>query len=332
MSEVKLFAVLLLALMVGAYLTWTAEDDKATETKVTIFDGLPEQITKIELYTKTQTVAVDAKEANGEKYTWFEVDSRGRKRSFVGNEKSDDLKKKFAPFVALRSLGKGLTESELEFAKLDEPERKLVVTIQGKRRELDVGGRTTGARDHYVRSKGDAEVYLVASKVLGDLEFPEGKFMQRKLRSAENKEVDKLLLAAGDNSLTAFQKNRLSPKDAFWTREGSEDKDDTLKNFIDKLEKLTAIEYPADAQKMFDTGETILEVSWFDEDGKELGRAKLTRNGEGKKADYFAQSTATRIPAKVSRFTAEQLETSLEGLFSGQRQPQRPSTQPQKSP
>lgn len=315
MSEVKLYAVVLAALMVGAYMTWTDEEEKSTETKVTIFDGQVEQLERVELYTKTQTIAVGAKETGGEKYAWFEVESRGRKRQFVGNKKVDDLKKKFAPFIALRSLGRGLSESELEYAKLDKPTRKLVVTIGGKRRELDVGGRTTGARDHYVRPKGGAEVYLVASKVLGDLEFPEGKFMQRKLRVAEKKEVEKIVLAAGDKTVTAFQKNRLSPKDAFWAREGSEDKDETLGNFVDKLEKLTAIEYPEDGQKKFDVSEPVLEASWYDEDGKEIGRVKLVRNGEGKKADFYAASTATRIAAKVSRFTAEQLETSLKGLF-----------------
>ena len=62
---------------------------------------------------------------------------------------------------------------------LDAPERKLIITSAGQAKTFLVGERTSGARDHYVKPKASEEVVLVASKILSDLEFPEGKFMQR---------------------------------------------------------------------------------------------------------------------------------------------------------
>lgn len=315
MSEVKVYAVALIALMTGAYLTWTAEKDQASTDEVTIVDAKVEQLERVEFYTKTQTIAVGFKDISGERTPWFEVDARGKKKAFVGNSKSKELLEGFAPFVALRTLGKGLSKEEIATTELEKPERKLVLAIGGKERTFEVGGRTSGARDHYVRAQGGDEVYLVGSKVLGDLEYPEGKYMQRKLRDEEKKDVDKVVVAAGDKTITAYQKNKLSPKDAFWAREGSEEKDETLGNFLDKLDKLSAIEYPDDGQGKFDAGAPVLEASWYGEDGKELGRVKITREGEGKKAEFYALSTATKKPVKVSRFTGEQLETSLASVM-----------------
>lgn len=313
MNEVKIYGVVLVALMVGAYLTWTADDDKSTESKVTIVDAKAEQLDRIDLFTKSTTVAVRFE--GKDRYPWFEVDTRGRKRSFVGNEKSKDLVASFAPFEALRSLGKDLTKDDIAATELDDPQRKLILTVGDKKREFAVGGRTSGARDHYVRAPSSGEVFLVASKVLGDLEFPEGKFMQRKLRVEPQKDVEKVVVAADDKTLTAIQKNRLSPRDAFWTKEGSDEKNEALGNFLDKLDKITALSYPDDGQAQFDAGAAVLEASWYGDDGQELGRVKIVKTGEGKSTDYLATSTATRLPVKVSKFTVEQLESSLGSLF-----------------
>ncbi len=46
---------------------------------------------------------------------------------------------------------------------------------------------------------------------------------------------------------------------------------------------------------------------WFSEDGEQLGRIDLRKSGEGKSAAYYAVSAATKVPVKVSRYTAEHL-------------------------
>lgn len=318
MNEVKLYTAVLLALMVAAYLSWTGDGEADQETKVTLLSATPEAIEGIELFTETSTVKLSFREVAGEKVPWFEVENSRSTRAFAGGEDTSKLLEDFAPFEALRSLGKGLSKEELALTGLDAPKRKLVIRLSGKDKTFDVGERTSGARDHYVRPKASEEVYLVASKVLGDLQFPEGKFMQRKLREAPKTEVEKVTVNAGERGITALQKNRLSARDAFWASEAAPDeKNDTLGNYLDKLEKLTAVEYEADT-KAFDAATPVLEAVWYGEDDKELGRVSLRRAGEGKDATFYALSTATKLPVKVSRFTAEQLERDATTALSGE--------------
>lgn len=311
MKEVKLYTVALVALMVMAYLSWTKKDEAREQTAVTLLDGKPDGIERVELYTKTSTVLLTFRDISGERVPWFEVEGSRKTRVFVGGEKVDKLLEDFGPFEALRSLGKGLSDKELELTGLDAPERKLVINRKGTSKTFHVGERTSGARDHYVRPKSSKEVFIVASKVLSDLQFPEGKFMQRKLRDAARTEVDKVTISADKGTLVALQKNRLSTRDAFWALEATPDqKNETLGNYLDKLEKLTAVEYLADP-KTYDGASAVLEAVWSSEDGEELGRVSLRRAGEGKSAAYYAISTATKVPVKVSRFTGEQLERDL---------------------
>ena len=315
MTEVKIYGALLIALLVGAYLSWTSEDTTDTAERVTLFDTSPEQIERIDYITKTQTVAFSFREQDGERIPWFELTKDKKNRSFVGNEETKNLLEQFAPFEGLRSLGKDLSPEELAATKLDHPDRKLIVKGKNRSKTFDVGGRTNGARDHYVRAEGSPEVVLVESRTLADLEFPDGKFMQRKLREKPLKDVAKVVFKARDKTRIALQKNRLSPSDAFWTSEEQPDEaNETLKNLISKLEKLTATEYLTDTAS-FEKAEPVLAVQWYDEDGESLGAVTIAREGADKSAQYYARSEATHVPVKISRFTAEGLEKDLPTLF-----------------
>ncbi len=317
MNEVKILSLTLVGLLIAAYLSWTKEDAPIVSDRVTILDIKPAKISGIHLYTTTQTVAVSfRKDSAGERYPWFELQTRGKKRRFAGNDKFEGFLKSFAPFEALRSLGKKLSAEELEQTKLDKPKRKLEIKLGDKTKVYDVGGQPSGSRDHYVKPQGGDEVYLVASKTLSDLKFPEERFMQRKLRKKPLKEVEKVVISADGATKTGLQRNRLSPKDAFWALDSAPDeKNETLGNYIDKLDKLSVVEYPEDT-KIIEKATLILDVNWLDDRDKPLGSIKLYREGEGKKANFYAVSPATRVPVKVSRFTGNQLEEDLKVLMS----------------
>lgn len=319
MREVKFYSVVLMALMVLAYLSWTKKDEATKDAgKVTLLSAAPKAIEKLEFFSKTSTVKMTFREVGGERFAWFEMQGSRSPRVFGGSEKTEKFLETFAPFEALRGLGNDLSEDELKLTGLKTPERKLIITVQGKAKTFDVGQRTNGARDHYVRPKASQAVFLVASKVLSDLQFPEGKLMQRKLRNEPGTEVAKVSLSVGDLKLTALHRNRLSAKEAFWTSEKApKTKNETLGNYLEKLEKLTASEYLKD-ETAFEAAEPVLEAVWFAEDGDELGRVSLRRTGTGKDATYYALSKTTRVPVKVSRFTAEALQQDAAAALSGE--------------
>ena len=314
MKEVKLYGSLLFVLLIGAYFSYTREEPApGTTEKVTILDVPKESLKKIELYAKTQTVAVSFKtDEQGKEYSWFAVEQNKKTRTFVGNDKVEKMFETFAPFKAIRSLGK-LNADELKETKLDPAERKLILTVKSEAKEFDVGGRTSGARDHYVRTKGGQEVFLVGSAVLGDLEFPEGRFMQRKLYEKDLKEVEKITLMANGKTKSILHRNRLAQTDAFWASEAKPDeKSETLGNYVDKLDKLSVSDYPNEGEKLPREGAPILEVTWYGEDeSKPLGNAEIWRVGEDKKAEYYAIGTTTHMVVKLNRTTAEQVERDL---------------------
>ncbi|MCK6551258.1 DUF4340 domain-containing protein [Myxococcota bacterium] len=322
MNEIKIHGALLVLLLGAAWYSWTREEPAAgaTSDKVTIVDGNPGQLEGVTFYAKTATVTVTRKKAEkGPEYHWFTVEQSGRKKTFVGNDKVEKMLEGFAPLKGLRSLGR-LEGTELAETKLDKPERKLVLAFKSGPRALDVGGRTNGARDHYVRIQGQSEVFLVGSAVLGDLELPEGRFMQRKLRNEPLTEVGKVQVAANGKTKVIVQQNAGAANEAFWAAEAKPDeKNETLGNWVDKLDKLTAVDYGSEESKLPTEAEgtPILEATWYGDGGDEvLSTISLWKAGDAAKPDYYARSTATRLPVKLSRLAAEQLEKDLETVLA----------------
>jgi hypothetical protein len=315
MNEVKLLGALLVALLVGAYLSWTKEDAPTEEKAITIIDLKKEQIEGLTLMAKTGTVTVTFKQDGAERYPWVTFQNRAKNYGFAASETLMEHLGKFAPFNAARSLGRNLSAEELKQTGLDKPHSKLELSYAGKKKLFEIGGRTSGSKDHYVRMQGDAEVFLVESKVISDLEFPEGRFMQRKLRNQKLEDLEKVVIGSALGTKTGLHKNRLSTKDAFWADETAPDtKSETLENYLDKLDKLTVAEYVTDEAATKDAV-PVLEVTWYGENLKDLGTTKLVRKGEDKDANYYASSPATHGMVKVSKFTAEQLERDLKTLM-----------------
>jgi hypothetical protein len=315
MSEVKILLAALMGLLGAAWWSWTAEDaPKATATVVAL-EARPSEVQRVSFVTRTQTVAISFREAEGGRYPWFEVWSKTSTRAFTGSEAVDELLDRLAPLKALRSLGRGLPPEVLTDAKLDHPQRRLEIGLTGGPKIFDVGGRTFGARDHYLRPRGGDEVFLVESKVLGDLEYPEGKYMQRKLRDLKLEDVDHVIVAAGGRSKKVLRKNRLSAKDAFWADEATPDaRSETLENYLDKVEKLSVLRY-GDTVAPLPAGDPVVEVAWHDEGGKVLERLTLSKGVDGEKTIWMARSGLSKVPGEVTRSTAEQLERDLGVVF-----------------
>lgn len=320
MKEVKLYGSLLAVLLAVAFWSYTKGDTASVSTeKVDVVDVPKDSLRGLVYYAKTSTVEVSfKKDEAGQEYSWFVVDQGKRRRSFAGNDKVKGMLETFAPFKALRSLGK-LDGDELKETKLNAPEKKLVLKLRDAERAVEVGGRTSGSRDHYVRPVGGKDVYLVASAVLGDLEFPEGRFMQRKLREEALKDVSKAVLSANGKTKTIYQKNRLSPSDAYWASEAApEEKNETVDNYVDKIDKLSATDFANDGEQYPRNGTPILEIKWFGEDeAKEINSTEIWKvEGADKKVDYYALSTSTHAPVKLSKAAAEQVERDLSSVMN----------------
>lgn len=307
MREVRILAIALVVLLVGAYASWGRDPTKAGDEKVTILGASKGDLQRIALMTRTTTVVLSKKEGG---YWWFDVETASGKRGFVAGDTVDGMLGTFAPLMGLRSLGSGLNEKELAAAELEKPSRKLIIKLADGEHRYDVGGRTYGPRDHYVRPAGGKEVFLVESRVLGDLELPEGRFMQRKMLKADKKDVSSATLKAGERTKKMLHKNPLSEKDQFWAEEASPDsRSETIENYLHKVETLSANRYPPEAELPKDL-QPVLDLTWFD-GAKPVDHIELLRAGTGKDTKYFARSDATHGVVEVSTSVGEELERDL---------------------
>lgn len=317
MRENQLLLGVLVVLCGTAYWTWTKEEKKVTTEKVAMVSAQPADIKLIRFVTKTQTVSVSRRDLKGEEYTWFEIATKYRTRGFVGNDKVSELFASFAPFNALRSLGP-VAKDKLENIKLDKPQKKLTLELQSGSKVFEVGDRTYGSRDHYVKPSAGKEVYLVESKVLGDLEYPESRFMQRNLRKAPMEEVNALEVTAGGKTRRFLHQNRLAKNEAYWATDTAADQqNETVGNWVSKLDTLSVRTYSEDPKVLTDAT-LVLELAWIDPDDKKSETLSLYRKKaeKGDAQDYFAVGSATKLPVEVTRSVAEQLERDLAVLFS----------------
>lgn len=318
MNEVKVYGALLAVLMVGSYVSWTRDDTPRATEGVAIADHAKDAVSTLTFVSRTATVSLSfKKDEKGTSYPWFEVEQGNKKRGFTGGERTDKLVESFAPFKGLRSLGK-LTGAELGETKLERPEGKLVIGLRNGSMTYDLGGRTSGARDWYVRERGGAEVYLVGSSVIGDLEGAEQRFMERRIHPGALKDVSKVVLTAGGKTRTVLHKNRLAGAEAFWASDAKPDeKSETLANFIDKLDKLSVAEYPPDGEPFPRQGTPVLNVTWYGDDDKTVtANVEVWRVGEGKDANYYGLSELTHVPTRLQKYSAEQIERDLASVLS----------------
>jgi hypothetical protein len=312
-GEVKLLSVLVAGLLVAGYASWTKKDTVVSAEKVTLSDVKGEALSGVVLVTRTQTVSIARRAVDGREVSFFEIDQAGRKRGFKANKQVSALLDGFGPFEAVRSLG-ALEAKQLDEVKLTSPQAKLILRVGGKDKVFELGTRTFGTRDWYVRAAGGREVYVVASKVIGDFEYPEGRFMQRQLRDLAEKDVSKVVLKAGGRERTFVHQNRLSEKDAFWAKADAPDqRDETIDNYLHKLDGLTATQYVEPAVVAQAT--PVLSVSWF-EDDKPKESLDLVRAGGPGVEKYYVTSTATALPVEVPSSSASQLEQDLATILA----------------
>ncbi len=317
MREIQVLLVALVVLLGGAYASWMDDGKKVTEETVAIAQATPDEVTSLRLVTTTQTVAMSYEtDPDGKKYPWFTIETKASTRYFVGSKKTESLLDNFAPFEALRSLGVGHDEAALDEMGLSSPQRTLTVGIKGQEQDYDLGGRTYGSRDHYVRPVGSEEVFIVKNKSMSDLEFPEGRFMQRKLRAVALEDVAHVTISAGGELAKVLQKNRLSRKDAFWASEAEPDvRSESFENYLDKLEKLTVSSFGTDKSPV-EPGDPSFEVTWHDDSGEVLEHLTVyKKQDKGEAAEYTGKSGVSHVPARLSRSIAEQLERDLSVVF-----------------
>jgi hypothetical protein len=310
----------------GALWTRDKEPKALVSADVSVWSGRADDVERIGYETKTRKVALEAKKDAAGRYFVGTIERDapsggpdagappGAPRStqaLLSVGAAGKLAELVAPLKAFRAVGRVEGDRAAEFG-LAEPEGTLTVVVRGAEKKLLVGGPTPGGADRYAREPSTGEVYVIKGDIVRDLDAADARLVERDLHEWKDAEVTAAKLVAGGKSRELVRGGAEGKR--FWADAAAADKnDETLGNYMTKLDRVRPNEYPAAAP----TGtQDVVRVEYRGAGGP-LGWVELVKASPagGGKAEYFLRSERTRSFARVTASLAEQVEQDLAGVL-----------------
>ena len=311
--------------VIAAGLAWTRDKQTKTQTPgdVVVWSGRSADVERLSYEGKSKKVAIDARRDAAGRYFVGTMEREGATPSptggdagtppagkpptsmaFVSVGPGEKLADAMAPLKALRALGKIGDDRVAEFG-LATPEATITVRVGGAEHKLLVGGSTPGGGDRYVKLASSGEVYVLKGEPLRNLESPDSMLLERELHEWKDAEVQKARVEAA-GKVRELTRGGAEGKRFWAAAESPEANDETLGNWMAKLDRLRPTEYliepPAGAQ-------TVLRVEYSGK--KPLGHAEVVKVPGADKPTYYLKTERTRLLGKVLPTVAEQLEQDL---------------------
>ncbi len=332
---------------------WTSEDEPNKKpVAAELWSGRPQDLQKIEFRTEKKVVALEPKEDGAGRYYVGTIETvaapkpaakadagappadphaghghgaepppsdeaAGIKR-FISLGKGEELVKSLATLKASRVLGKVAPERMSEFG-FDKTEfGTLEVVVSGKKHSLALGEKTPGGSDRYVRDPESGEAYVIAGSIANDLTSADNRLVEREFHDFGEEKVAKVVLTAGEATREIV---RHKEEKDFWSKPDSpETKDETVSNWMTKVDRLRVTNYVEAPEPPVKPEDTVVRIEYFNERGKSLGFFELVRRpppaDSKERPDYYARSERSRWYATVLRSTAEQIDQDLSSVMA----------------
>jgi hypothetical protein len=326
--------VALLVVAAGAsVVVWTRDKKPAVSVgEVTIWNGRADDVTRIALESKAKRVSLEGRsDAQGRWYLGTSealpaadaqaadagTASPPKVVSFVSVAQGNKLAEILAPLKGVREVGKIGADRAVEFG-IKEPDGTLSVTVAGRERRLTLGAHTPGGGDRYVRDEASSTVFVVKGEVTRDLESGEATLSERDVHAFKDADLESIRVAARGKSREVVRRGPESKR--IWADPSDPEKaDETVSNWVAKLERLRPTEYLGTEPN---APELVVRIDYKVKGarGVFLELAK-TPNPAGAapsataKFDFVVRSERTRNWAKVYAPVAEQVEQDLASIL-----------------
>jgi hypothetical protein len=339
-----LHGALLAAALGLAWQTWTRDRDGKPRAATSTVWPEAGAVTGLTLSGKLREVVVAKREGEGGGYLWATVKKRTpppprpaapdggvvedvsvpgdegtvTTTSFPVGEEGEKALARLAPLEAVRDLGTAAAKDDYG---LGEESEKLSLEVGGTRRELVLGAKVFGGDDRYVLDPATGKVYVVAGEVLRPFDAAEFSLRERKLHAFAPGDVAEVVLRAGGKERALVRRAREAqpegghpprPAAATWADAKTPDKpDQSLANFMDRVEQLTPTEYapPADPAGLT----PVATAEYRGKGGEALGTLELSKKPApaGGQVEYYVKSGRTRGLAKANPLAAARVEQDL---------------------
>jgi hypothetical protein len=239
-----------------------------------------------------------------------------------------DLLGSWASMHAVLALDE-LTDAKKQEYELADSTTTFTVILKDGPHAFVLGGKVAGSKERYAMSTDDKKGYILAGAMLDPLESGEGALAPASPNGFDATDVGQVVISAGGKTRQADRISTASDKGAptrTWGDRITLKADQTLANFVDKLEKLRAQSYAADL-KIADLT-AVVALAYKDGTGKPLGTLTLYKRdtpsdkpvappaAPATVTEYYIVTETTRVPAKVPTPIAEGVEQDLGTVFA----------------
>ncbi|HTV19678.1 MAG TPA: DUF4340 domain-containing protein [Polyangiaceae bacterium] len=323
---------------------WTAEDEPNKKpVAAELWSGRVSDVSRIEFHTEKKTVSLEPKEDEAGRYFIGSVETVAEKpkpahaaadagapaatppptpessepKRFISLSKGAELAESLATLKASRVLGKIDPERlpDFGFDKTDQGELKVVVA--GKEHSLQLGEKTPGGSDRYVRDTATSEAYVISGTIANDLTSADNRLIERDFHDFGDDKVAKVVIKSATGSREVV---RHAVEKDFWAHPESPDtKDETVSNWMTKVDRLRVTTYVESLDPAPKPEDQVVTLEYYNDHGRKLGFLDLVRRpakDAKEKPDYVARSERTRWNATVLKSTAEQIDQDLGSVLA----------------
>ena len=264
-SSAAVNGALAVAGLLAAYVTWQRPKETSNNDLITVLEATKSTLGKIRYEDGAR--ALEVFQPEGEKAVWLRMEGLPTPearipppvalpdggfadaglaeplplaaplppREMRGNERADALMARFAPFQAVRALGKLAAEKQRELG-LDGTVRKLTVTVSGQPHLYAVSNPQAGMIGTYLRDEKDGAVYLLTGSLLSELEPSSQALVDRRLHAFRGPDFDEFVIGYDTTKRAYLQKDAEIPQTMKVTSKETPDKpDDLVRNWHDKV-------------------------------------------------------------------------------------------------
>jgi len=287
--------------LVTVYTTWQREPERAPGA-VTVIDASKSDVTLVRYDDEANTVDLTRGKIGDDEGVWLHLvtkpkadpkpdpkaDPKAAKpatppaptpppRDLPGADNAKKLYEQFAPLVSMRAFGV-LDPAKLKELGLDNPKRKLDVTVKGAVRSYEIGQPAVASGgESFLRDTRDGRVYLMPRNLLSELQNA-SHLVDRRLHTFDITEFDRVKLSSGGKQKEIVLVGRESPKTlGFAYAKTPDKKDQMVKNWHDALWRIFPTELLGKGEEPAGGKVSIVLRADYTEKGKAVGWIEIGR-------------------------------------------------------
>jgi hypothetical protein len=243
--------------------------------------------------------------------------------NFVAGDSVDKLFEAFAPFEALRSLGKISPDRLAEFGlKEGTGHFSLQSKESDKKFQFAIGGKSYGSRNVFIMNTETSEVFLANQDPFDQLRNASSRLYERRITTVVPDDIESATISALTKTKVVTHKKRDEAGQLLWSDEGAEGQSKaSYKNWMEKFDKLRVLSYATKEQlAALELVKPFVEIQ-YQSGAKKLDAIAVKKlaekvPGKGEEVNsYWIRSEFLSSWAKVNPGRLDSIEKDLPSLM-----------------